>query len=211
VGTPGLLAAATSLSNAEAVLRRIAADLHALGRRFALVGGLAVSARTEPRLTRDADLVVVVDDDRDAEMLVRALQDRGWRVVAAIEQEAARRLATTRLLRAGEEPSGAVIDLLFASSGIEPEVVAAADVIDVVPGFALPIARPGHLIALKVLARDDRTRPQDRVDLAALLGRATAADLREARAALTLITARGFARGRALLDALDATMNEFRA
>jgi hypothetical protein len=170
-----------------------------------------VSARTEPRLTRDADLVVVVDDDRDAEMLVRALQDRAWRVVAAIEQEAARRLATTRLLRAGEEPRGAVIDLLFASSGIEPEVVAAADVIDVVPGFALPIARSGHLIALKVLARDDRTRPQDRVDLAALLARATAADLREARAALTLITARGFARGRALLDALDATMTEFRA
>jgi hypothetical protein len=48
------------LSRAEAALRRIAADLRELGRRFALVGGLAVSARTEPRLTRDADLAALL-------------------------------------------------------------------------------------------------------------------------------------------------------
>jgi len=34
---------------------------------------LAVSVRTEPRLTRDADLAVLVADDRDAEALVRDL------------------------------------------------------------------------------------------------------------------------------------------
>ena len=83
--------------------------------------------------------------------------------------------------------SGSVVDLLFASSGIEPEVVAAADRIEVVPGFTVPVARLGHLIALKVLARDDRTRPQDRVDLAALLTQADAAALGEAREALTLV------------------------
>jgi hypothetical protein len=91
-----------------------------LGRHFALVGGFAVSARTEPRLTRDADLAVRVTDDRDAEALVRALQGRGWRVVAAVEQDAAGRLATVRLAVAGEDVHGAVVDLLFASSGIEP-------------------------------------------------------------------------------------------
>ena len=31
-----------------------------------------------------------------------------------------------------------------------------------------PVASIAHLIALKVLARDDRTRPQDRLDLAGL-------------------------------------------
>jgi hypothetical protein len=72
---------------------------------------------------------------------------------------------------------GGVVDLLFASSGIEPEIAAAADALDVVPGLAVPTARMGHLIALKVLARDDRTRPQDRVDLPALLQRADAAAL----------------------------------
>jgi nucleotidyltransferase AbiEii toxin of type IV toxin-antitoxin system len=100
-------------------------------------------------------------------------------------------------------------DLLFASSGIEPEVVAAADRIEVVPGFTVPVARLGHLIALKVLARDDRTRPQDRVDLAALLTQADAAALGEAREALTLVARRGFQRGRDLLAGLDAALNEF--
>jgi len=54
-----------------------------------------------------------------------------------------------------------------------------------------------------VLARDDRTRPHDRVDLAALLSRADGT-------ALTLVTQRGFHRGRDLLAALDAALKEFR-
>jgi len=199
------------LSHAEAVLRRIVGDLRDLRRRFALVGGLAVSARTEPRLTRDADLVVLVTDDQDAEALVNGLQSRNWRVVAAVEQNAARRLATARMALAGEDARGAVVDLLFASSGIESEIVDGADPIEAVPGFAVPVARMGHLIALKVLARDDRTRPQDRVDLAALLARADAAALTEARASLELIARRGFGRGRDLLAGLAAATDEFGA
>lgn len=167
--------------------------------------------RTEPRLTRDADLAVLVTDDHDAETLVRELQRCGWQVVAAIEQEAARRLATVRLAPAGEDVRGAVVDLLFASSGIEPEIVAAAEPIEAVTGFTVPVARLGHLIALKVLARDDRTRPHDRVDIAVLLARADPATLDEARASLALVTRRGFHRGIDLLAALDAAVNEFRS
>jgi hypothetical protein len=73
----------------------------------------------------------------------------------------------------------------------------------------VPVARVGHLIALKVLARDDRTRPQDRVDLAALLRRAGDAALAEARESLALVTRRGFQRGRDLPAALDAAIAEF--
>jgi hypothetical protein len=152
---------------------------------------------------------VLVSDDRDAEALVRALQERGWLVVTAIEQDAAGRLATVRLAPAAEGALGTVVDLLFASSGIEPEIVAAADPIEVVPGLIAPVARLGHLVATKVLARDDRTRPQDRVDLAALLARADAAALGQAREALALVTRRGFQRGRDLHAALDAAMREF--
>ena len=211
MGSRHLLATApTPLSSAEAALHRIASDLHELARRFALIGGLAVSVRTEPRLTRDADLVVFVTDDADAETLVRALQDRGWRVLAAMEQEATRRLASVRLAMTEADITGAVIDLLFASSGIEREIVDAAEPLDVVPGLVVAIARLGHLIALKVLARDDRTRPQDRVDLAALLRRADDATLREARAALETVARRGFDRGRDLTAALDAAIAEFK-
>jgi hypothetical protein len=75
----------------------------------------------------------------------------------------------------------ALADLLFASCGIEPEVVAAADAIELFQGLSVPVATIGHLIALKVLSRDDDTRPQDIVDLRALIVEATAADLAMAR------------------------------
>lgn len=45
-----------------------------------------------------------------------------------------------------------IVDLLFASSGIENEVVASADLLEVLPGLTVPVATTAHLIALKVLA-----------------------------------------------------------
>lgn len=50
------VAPSAPLSRLEAVLRRAAGDLGDLGRGWALVGALAVSARAEPRFTRDIDL-----------------------------------------------------------------------------------------------------------------------------------------------------------
>ncbi len=196
------------MNRVRLALQRIAADLDGLGKRWALVGGLAVAVRAEPRFTRDADLAVSVADDPEAERLVADLRGRGYRVLAAVEQEATRRLATTRLSPPGEPEHGVVVDLLFASSGIEPEVAAAAEVVEALPGLRLPVATPGHLIALKVLSRDDRLRPFDRADLVALLGRADAATLAEARTALATIQARGFHRGRALINDLDALIDE---
>ncbi len=38
-----------------------------LGLRWALIGGLAVAVRAEPRFTRDVDLAVAVADDRELE------------------------------------------------------------------------------------------------------------------------------------------------
>ncbi len=38
-------------------------ELHAQKMEAALVGGVAVSVRTEPRFTRDVDLAVAVPDD----------------------------------------------------------------------------------------------------------------------------------------------------
>jgi predicted nucleotidyltransferase len=179
-----------------------------LERRWALVGGLAVSARTEPRFTRDVDLAVAVGGDCEAEATVRALQSRGYRVQALIEHEPTERLATTRLIPPGEEETGIVGDMLFASSGIEAEIAAAADALGVFPGLRVPVARIGHLIALKLLARDDRSRPQDRADLVALLRGASAPDLDEARAAASLIRQRGFHRGRDLAAALQEILRD---
>lgn len=185
----------------EAALRCIASDLERHRRQWALVGGFAVSARAEPRFTRDIDVAVMVDDDLDGERLVRSLLASRYRPLASVEQDETGRLATVRLgcpLGDGD----VVVDLLFASSGIEPEITRGAEVTEVVPGLSLPIATTGHLIALKLLARDDQARPQDLADLRALRAVATAADLGAARAAVGLITARGFDRGRDLTAAL---------
>lgn len=51
----------------ESALRDLVGRLTDLGSRFAVVGGLAVSARTEPRFTRDADVCVAVHSDAEAE------------------------------------------------------------------------------------------------------------------------------------------------
>jgi hypothetical protein len=32
--------------------------------------------------------------------------------------------------------------------------------LDIVPGLLIPLARTGHLLAMKVLSRDDRHRPR---------------------------------------------------
>ncbi|MBO0839680.1 MAG: nucleotidyl transferase AbiEii/AbiGii toxin family protein [Sciscionella sp.] len=168
------------------------------------MGGFAVSARAEPRFTRDVDVAVAVADDSEAELLVRDLLGAGYHLSASVEQEATGRLATARLVsmpvRAAEQ---VIVDVLFASSGIEPEIVAAADTIEIIPELTLPVATIGHLMALKVLARDDETRPQDLADLRALLSVATHEDVDQARSAVRLITKRGFHRNRDLAGALD--------
>lgn len=190
------------MTSLEAALRQIHTDLTEAHVSFALIGGLAVSARTEPRFTRDADLAVALTSDAEAEALIRALRARGYRIEAIVEQDAVERLATVRLTNSNEI-QGPVIDLLFASSGIEPEVVAAAESIEVLPNLTMGVARTGHLIALKVLSRDDVGRPQDLVDLRALLRVASRGELARARESLALIARRGYHRGRDLMSEMN--------
>lgn len=185
----------------ETTLRTVCRDLAEARVPFALVGGLAVSVRTEPRFTRDADLAVAVDDDAGAERLIRTVRARGYEVDSLVEQTAVARIATVRLRRTGVMPVP-LIDLLFASSGIEREIVDESEPVEVLPGLNLAVASIGHLIALKLLSRDDEQRPQDLVDLRSLLKNASRADLEQAKLASGLIMARGYNRGRDLTNEL---------
>jgi predicted nucleotidyltransferase len=195
-----LQAAIHSVNPLLAAAGRVATELDRLGVPHALVGGLAVSARTEPRFTQDLDIAVAVADDLAAERTVRELASSGYTATTLVEHDTAERLATVRLA----SPTGTeIVDLLFASSGIEPEITAAAEVLVIAPGLRLPIARTGHLIALKLLARDDDTRPQDLVDLRALLTVADASDQELLIEAITQIHQRGFNRGRDLRAELE--------
>lgn len=191
-----------------ATLTDIVSRLHEARVGFALVGGFAVSARAQPRFTRDIDLAVAVAGDAAAEQLVHGLQRNGYRVMASIEQEYVRRLATIRLVPPHGETEATVVDLLFASSGIEAEIVQAAESIRILPEVELPVATIGHLIGLKILSRDDARRPQDRVDLVALLKAADEAELERTTDALRLITERGYSRNRDLEAELQRILEE---
>ena len=190
------------MTSLETALVEINGTLNRLHVSFALVGGLAVSVRTEPRFTRDADLAVALGTDKEAEALIHALRAHGFLIAAVVEQEAVGRLATVRL-SLSSEPRAPVVDLLFASSGIESEIVADAEPIELLPKLTMSVARVGHLIAMKVLSRDDVRRPQDLVDLRGLLRVAEVDELARARHALSLISARGYHRGRDLTSEMD--------
>ncbi len=189
-------------------LRQVASDLDEIEAEWALVGGLAVSARAEPRTTRDIDIAVVVADDAAAERLTFALVQRGYVVLATVEQKRLSRLATVRLRAPTAQAQGPIVDLLFCSSSIEPETVRHAERIEAFPSLRVPVATIPHLIAMKVLARDDRRRPQDWDDLRALLTEATSEEVELARELLAMIERRGASRGRDLLPSFESLLAE---
>lgn len=194
----------------EVLLNQISMFLEKQNQTWALVGGLAVSVRSEPRFTRDLDIAVAVSNDSAAEGLVHSLSASGFRAMATVEQDSTHRLATARLVPLGDRPYGLMLDLLFASSGIEAEICAEAEMLHVFQQCLIPVARVHHLIVLKALARDDRTRPQDAADLRQLIAVADESDLIAACDAARLIENRGFNRSRNLVEAVMKAWHEFR-
>ena len=190
--------AKTSLTKLAATMADVVAVLPA-ERAFAVVGGLAVSTRTEPRFTRDIDFAVAVESEEDAQQVVYRMQRSGFLVEAIIENRASRRMATARLRQGPKAP---MVDLLFAASGIEPEVAASATKEDVL-GQLVPVALVGHLIAMKLVSIDDDRRPRDRADLVELSKAADDTEWARAVTAVRLIRERGFGRDRDLAAALE--------
>ncbi len=194
-------------TNLFETLARAADVLAELDKKWALIGGLAVSTYVEPRFTRDIDIAVAVEDDAEAEQFAHAWSASGFVIESVIEQDSTNRLATIRTHRAGAA-HGIVIDLLFASSGIEPELAADARSLEIAPDVVVPVARPGHLFALKLLSADPMTRPQDAIDLKHLAAYLDAGEREAARRAVRLIEARGFNCERELLSLLEDELGE---
>jgi predicted nucleotidyltransferase len=191
------------------VIEALAAAARALQRRqerFALVGGLAVSIHGEVRFTRDVDLAVAVADDGAAESLVYGLRAEGYEPFASVEHDEKGRLSTVRLLSS----LGVKIDLLFASSGIEPEAVDRAVKIDIPGAGPLPVACVEELVAMKVLSMTNR-RLQDRIDVQRLVEHTMGLDLERVRANLALIRQRGYDRGEDLDAKLASLLEELSA
>lgn len=192
------------MTRLEKALRALAGELDRREIDWALVGGMAVGSRAEPRTTRDIDVVVIVEDDEEVESLVADLRGSGYRILSALEHQDLERLATVRMT-GPQGAQGVVVDLLFASSGIESSIAREAERLEIVPGLVVPVARTGHLI-LELLARDDRSRPQDAADLRALVDRADPEEIARARASARAIQDAGADRGRDLAAALEEVL-----
>lgn len=175
-------------------LRLAVKELELAGAEFAVIGGLAVAARTEPRFTQDVDFAVAVKSDEEAEALCGHLVRCGFRVHGELDHKLTGRMATMRMIpplpRKDLEIEIPIVDLLFWSCGIEPEVVAAATPLEVLPGCEVPTAGIAHLIAMKLIsARPERRH--DESDLIVLARAATDEDLKAVPNLLSLIRERG--------------------
>jgi hypothetical protein len=136
-----------------------------------------------------------VDDDARAEQILFELGQRGYRVLTTVEHDAVGRLATARSL----DPHGVVCDLIFATSGIESEVVSLAQAIEIFPEFAVPTATVEALLAMKVLSAV-ATRPRDWGDIQAMVRENPGFDQALVLRLLGEIEARGYARQQALAN-----------
>lgn len=85
----------------DAALLRAADDLNAAGARWAMVGVLAVPARSIRRSTREIDFVVAVKDDAASEALIHQVRVHGYTPCEIVEHEYLDRLST--LLTAASE------------------------------------------------------------------------------------------------------------
>ncbi len=169
---------------------------------LAVVGGLAIAARVQPRFTQDVDVVVDVDSDEQAESVAGYLIRCGYRPAMEIDHAPTERLATLRLRPPGtpaDIPPEEVIlaDVIFSTCGIESEIVDSASALSIFPDLILPTAQISHLIAMKLLSESE-ARLQDRVDLQHLFKAASEDDLSQTPPLLDLIKERGFGRDKDL-------------
>ncbi|MGC4067907.1 MAG: nucleotidyl transferase AbiEii/AbiGii toxin family protein [Polyangiaceae bacterium] len=177
------------------VLGELAALLEARAMPYAVVGGLAASARGEARFTRDIDVALMVATDEEAEQCIHGFLQKGYALVATVEQDATHRLATARL----RHPDGVVCDLIFATSGIEHEIIASAQRIELLAGAWVTTATAESMIAMKVLSATPK-RPRDLGDLQAMLRANPMLDEGLVTSLLEAITIRGYSRGQDLIE-----------
>lgn len=188
-----------------AALGEVAAVLRKRQTAFALVGGLAVSARGEVRFTRDVDLAVALDDSA-IELLVRDLRAAGYRIDTLLEHETAQRIATVRM----RTRAGILVDILCGSSGIEPEIVLGATIMTLPEAGDIAVAQREELLAMKILSMTDK-RLQDRIDARALVASPPPLNLERVRLRLRQISERGYDRGQDLAAKLATVLAEVSA
>lgn len=151
---------APNLTPLAAVLRDLLAWLTAGEVPAVVIGGLAASLLGRPRLTRDVDVLALLDEGHWPEFLI-AGAEYGFMPRRDDVLDFARE---TQVLLMRHRESGIDADIIFGSLPFEQEAVARATWMDL-GGVWAPLPRPEDLIIMKAVAR----RPQDLADLEAIV------------------------------------------
>lgn len=137
-----------------------------------VIGGVAASLLGRPRVTRDVDVLVVLDETEWARFLAAGepfgLEPRRPDAIEFAKQ--------ARVLLVQHVPSGIDVDIVFGTLPFEKEAVANAVSVDVA-GIRLPLPTPEDLIIMKAVAH----RPRDLGDIEAVLDANPKLDIREVR------------------------------
>lgn len=210
-GSPERLEAAEA-NGLERSYSRLGAVFDALDAPWSLAGSLAVSARVEPAYMTQAGVILAVKDEQVAQGILDGLKEAGLRLLSVTDQMWVKnwdhehgRPADPDNVEIEHHPNGLVagarlvdetgdrdleVDLIFAASGIEAEITAAADPLEILPGQVFQVARTGHLIALTLLSLGDPGRqpqPDEFADMDAFASEQAFTGIRE-RADLTALT-----------------------
>jgi hypothetical protein len=153
------------MAAAEADLVRsvgaLQARLERSGIQSMVVGGLAVAVWGEPRLTRDADVKVLLQRD-ERRRLIEALE-QDYRAVADDPDETLRRFGMLFVLDA----SGVRIDLLLGETAFDAAAIERARDLPGSDTGGVRVCTAEDLIVYKLLS----TRPRDRDDLVGIVRR----------------------------------------
>jgi hypothetical protein len=126
----------------------------------AVIGGVAVSLVAEPRITKDIDVLVWLDNEDWPEFLASGASF-GFipRISDAMDFAQLR-----RVLLLQHKPSGVEVDISFGAVPFETEVLDTAIERDVV-NFRVLVSMPADLVIMKAIAM----RPKDTLDIVRIL------------------------------------------
>jgi len=143
----------------EQTLARLARFLTDWGHPFAIVGGVAVIARAQARVTFDVDVAITVPRGREGELLAAA-EEHGF----SYDADETRHLIDGGLVRLAIPGGGPGADLMFVDGPFLEELVARATPV-AFGALSLPVATTEDLLLMKL----ESHRPRDIDDAFALL------------------------------------------
>jgi predicted nucleotidyltransferase len=153
-------------------LRDLAVWLKAKRVEGLIIGGVAASILGRPRVTRDVDALVLIDE-KDWDGFLTAGSKFGFVARITNPLDFARK---AKVLLVRHEPSGIDVDITFGTLPFEKEAITNAVWVDI-RGVRLPLPTAEDLIIMKAVAH----RPRDLADIESIIDAHKKLNLRRIR------------------------------